>query len=146
MPQVRMKKDNEEELVKHYVVLRNLELSGQHDSAIEYFQANQLINNWRSLLHYAGVKKNCPVCCLIIDQVYFHRADIFTDEQFPTEISKAVHGIHLDFSKRIMVYLKSGKFDSKLEEYIKMNEGIAETMNSIGHDFVNLKPHHFQNP
>ena len=123
MPQVRMKKDNEEELVKHYVVLRNLELSGQHDSAIEYFQANQLINNWRSLLHYAG-----------------------TDEELTTEISKTVHGIHLDFSKRIMVYLKSGKFDSKLEEYIKMNEGIAETMNSIGHDFVNLKPHHFQNP
>ena len=144
MPQVRMKKDNEEELVKHYISMRNLVLSGQDDAAIVYFQNNSLIKNWRSLLLYAGSKQNCPVCCLIIDQVYFSK--IFTEEEFPFEITKAVHGIHFDFSNRINVYLKSGKFESKIDDYMKMNEGIANTMNNIGHEFLNLKPHHFLNP
>lgn len=137
-----MQKESEAEVVRHYVSLRNLLLSDQTDAARSYFKEKGLISNWRMLLHYAGTQKNCHVCALIIDHVY--ELGNFSDQEFPLEITKAVHGIHVDFYKRIKVYINSGKFDTKLEQYYELNKAIQNAVHGTGHDFVNLKPHHFQ--
>lgn len=141
MPQVRMKKENDEVITKHYSALRNLGLSNQLANAVKYFLDNQLISNWRSLFRYAGFKRNCFVCTLIIDQIY--AAGIFSPEEFEFEISKETHGLHLDFANRVNIYIKSGKIEAKLAAYQEVNDAIAEAVINKGHKFVNLKPHHF---
>lgn len=98
--------------------------------------------NWRDLFQYAGTQKNCPVCTLIIDMVY--QFGNFSEEEFPLEITKATHGIQVDFSRRINHYLKSGNFEQKLAKYHELSQAVADAVYSKGFDFVNLKPRHFQ--
>ena len=133
----------ERETVKEYLALKNLLKSGQKENAIALITHRQLLDNWRQIMHYAMTRRNCAVTSLLIDQVYVN--EVFRSEEiFRVEISKLLHGITVDFSKRVTQYLAAGKYHTEEPKYVEVLRTVeSELLSRTGSGLVNLNDRHF---
>lgn len=144
MPQASTKLEeiSEDDVIQHYSRLKNLLKSAQGSNAERYFLDNSLLMIWRPLMHYAMVRRNCDVTSCMIDNVFSYAK--IPKTAFRVEVSKLLHDITLDFSKKVIKYIDSGEFESEAERISTLGNTVMKGLKShTEKGIVDLRPHHF---
>jgi len=144
MPQASTKLEEvSDEVIEHYSRLKNLLKSAQNSNAEKYFLDNSLLNIWRPLMHYAMVRRNCGVTSCMIDNVYSHAS--ISKTAFRVEVSKLLHDITVDFSKKVIEYIDSGQYEVEAERISALGSLVKARLKShTEKGIVDLKEHHFR--
>lgn len=127
MVQVRMQKENEQPVVGFYTKLRNLLLSGQKIEAERLFDS-MLKMPWQDLLHYAMIRRNCPVSILIMKRVI--AKERLTRKELHEDVSRISQGVSRDFAERISKKIDSDQFDVEFERYSRVQKVVHTQLRS----------------